>query len=53
VHLTFVELRARLGQLVADSGLHETLGREHFYPTIEATLADISRLDTGPAAPDG
>jgi MFS superfamily sulfate permease-like transporter len=49
VHLAFVELRARLGELVADYGLHETLDREHFYPTIQAALADIGRRDTGPA----
>lgn len=47
VHLAFVELRARLGQLVADYGLHETLDRTHFYPTIQSALADIGRLDAG------
>jgi len=45
VHLAFVELRSRLRALVVDYGLHDTLDRGHFYPTIDAALADIARLD--------
>ncbi len=42
VHLAFAELRDRLSELVADYGLHDTLDREHFYPSIDAALSDIS-----------
>lgn len=45
IHLAFVELRARLRELVSDYGLHETLDREHFYPDIETALTDIARPD--------
>jgi high affinity sulfate transporter 1 len=40
-HLAFVELRARLQELVSRYGLLSTLDRDHFYPTIEAALAAI------------
>ena len=43
VHLAFVELRDRLHDLVVRYGLDETLDRDHFYPSIEAALADIAR----------
>lgn len=52
VNLAFVELRDRLHDLVSRYGLHETLDRDHFYPTIAAALADIARLDANPE-PDG
>ena len=42
VHLAFVELRDRLQTLVVRYGLHTTLDREHFYPSLERALADIS-----------
>jgi high affinity sulfate transporter 1 len=42
VHLAFVELRARLQELVGDYGLYDTLDRDHFYPTIDAALAAIA-----------
>lgn len=45
VHLAFVELRGRLRDLVSTYGLDETLDRDHFYPGIEAALADIARMD--------
>jgi MFS superfamily sulfate permease-like transporter len=45
VHLAFVELRSRLHDLVVDYGLHDTLDRQHFYPSIETALADLARLD--------
>jgi high affinity sulfate transporter 1 len=48
VHLAFVEMRRRLQDLVVDYGLHETLDRDHFYPSIDAALADLARL--GPDA---
>jgi high affinity sulfate transporter 1 len=44
IHLAFVELRARLRELVAGYGLHDTLDRDHFYPDIDSALADIARL---------
>jgi MFS superfamily sulfate permease-like transporter len=45
VHLAFVELRGRLRDLVSRYGLDETLDRDHFYPSIDAALADIARMD--------
>ena len=45
VHLAFVELRDRLQDLVARYGLDETLDRDHFYPSVDAALDDIARLD--------
>ena len=45
VHVAFVELRDRLHELVVDYGLHKTLDRDHFYPTMEAALADIGLID--------
>jgi len=41
VHLAFVELRDRLQDLVQRYGLHSTLDREHFYPSLDAALDDI------------
>lgn len=52
VHLAFVELRSRLKDLVWSYGLDQTLDRDHFYPSIEAALADIERLGPDPDAPD-
>jgi high affinity sulfate transporter 1 len=48
VHLAFVELRERLHDLVGRYGLDQTLDRDHFYPTIDAALADIADLDARP-----
>ena len=48
VHLAFVELRDRLHDLVGRYGLDQTLDRDHFYPTIDAALADIADLDARP-----
>lgn len=45
VHLAFVELRSRLHDLVGRYGLDETLDGAHFYPSIDAALADIARID--------
>lgn len=45
VHLAFVELRGRLQDLVLRYGLLETLDRDHFYPSMDAALADIRALD--------
>jgi high affinity sulfate transporter 1 len=42
VHLAFVELRGRLQQLIQRYGLHTTLDREHFYPSLDRALADIT-----------
>jgi high affinity sulfate transporter 1 len=41
VHLAFVELRTRLRQKIERYGLYATLERTHFYPSIDAALADI------------
>ena len=41
VHLAFVEFRDRLQDLVVRYGLHTTLDREHFYPSLDQALAHI------------
>jgi high affinity sulfate transporter 1 len=41
VHLVFVEMRNRLRDLVTRYGLLDTLDARHFYPSIDAALADI------------
>lgn len=43
VHVAFVEMRDRLQDLVYRYGLFETLDRDHFYPSLEAALDDITR----------
>jgi high affinity sulfate transporter 1 len=43
IHLAFVELRTRLQELVSDYGLFETFDRRHFYPSIDAAIADARR----------
>jgi MFS superfamily sulfate permease-like transporter len=48
VHLAFVELRTRLQQQIERYGLYATLDRAHFYPSIEAALADIGTPTPGP-----
>jgi MFS superfamily sulfate permease-like transporter len=48
VHLVFVELRARLQQLTKRYGLFETLGSEHFYPTLHAAIDDIGTVAPSP-----
>ena len=51
VHLAFAEMRSRLQELVLRYGLFETLDRDHFYPTLDAALADIpGRADGDPVA---
>jgi MFS superfamily sulfate permease-like transporter len=42
VHVAFVELRTRLQDLVVRYGLLDTLDRDHFYPSMEAALAEIT-----------
>jgi MFS superfamily sulfate permease-like transporter len=48
VHLAFVELRERLQDLVRRYGLHSTLDREHFYPSLDAALDDIGEPELDP-----
>ncbi len=38
-HMAFVEMRARLQELVRRYGLFETLDRDRFYPSLEAAIA--------------
>ena len=45
VHLSFVEMRDRLQVLVRAYGLNTTLDQEHFYPSLERALADVSSAD--------
>jgi MFS superfamily sulfate permease-like transporter len=47
VHLAFAEMRSRLQDLTLTYGLFETLDRDHFYPTLDAALAEIRTLGTG------
>jgi high affinity sulfate transporter 1 len=44
-HLAFAEMRARLRDLTLRYGLLETLDRDHFYPTLDAALAQIPSRD--------
>ena len=41
IHMAFVEMRARLQDLVFRYGLFETLDRDRFYPTLLAAVAAI------------
>ena len=41
IHMAFVEMRARLQDLVLRYGLFETLDRDRFYPTLPAAVAAI------------
>ena len=41
IHMAFVEMRARLQDLVLRYGLFETLDRDRFYPTLLAAVAAI------------
>ncbi len=41
IHLAFAELRGRLQDLTLRYGLFKTLDRDHFYPTLEAAMAEI------------
>ena len=41
IHMAFVEMRARLQDLVLRYGLFETLDRDRFYPTLSAAVAAI------------
>lgn len=50
IHMAFVEMRARLQDLVFRYGLYETLDRNRFYPTLEAGLDEIER--TRPPEPN-
>ena len=55
IHMAFVEMRARLQELVFRYGLYETLDRDRFYPTVEAALADLRPAGSetpGTPAPD-
>jgi high affinity sulfate transporter 1 len=42
VHLAFVELRARLQDLLLRYGLLETIDRQHFYPSVGSALQDVA-----------
>ena len=41
VHMAFAEMRTRLRELLQRYGLFETLDRDRFYPTLDATLDAI------------
>ena len=51
VHMAFVELRARLQELVLRYGLLETLAEEHFYTSMDAAVEGIKAHDVR-GAPD-
>ena len=42
IHMAFAEMRDRLQDVVLRYGLLETLDGDHFYPTLEAALEDIT-----------
>jgi high affinity sulfate transporter 1 len=42
IHMAFVEMRHRLQEMALRYGLMNTLDADHFYPTIEAALAEIN-----------
>ena len=46
-HLAFVEMRSRLQDLTFRYGLFETLDRDHFYPTLERALEEITSEQNG------
>lgn len=52
IHLAFVELRARLQELVFQYGLFETMDWNRFYPTMDAALHAIEQ-GVDPDAADG
>ena len=52
VHLAFVELRARLEELVLRYGLFETVDRDRFYPTLETAFGAIASGPGPGADPD-
>lgn len=53
VHLVFVEPRDRLPDLVHRYGLHTTLDREHFYPSLAQALDAINNAaEDSPMPPD-
>jgi len=43
VRLAFVDMRDRLKELIVSYGLLETLGEEHFYPSVKRALAAMER----------
>ena len=51
IHMAFVEMRARLQDLVRRYGLFETLDRDRFYPTLEAAVAALGGGMSRPGAP--
>jgi high affinity sulfate transporter 1 len=51
-HLAFAEMRRRVQDLTLRYGLLETLDHDHFYPTLDAALAQIRSGDDS-AAPRG
>jgi high affinity sulfate transporter 1 len=42
IHMACAEMRSRLQTLTQRYGLFETLDRDHFYPTLDAALRDIT-----------
>lgn len=46
IHIAFAELRNRLQELTEGYGLLDRLDRDHFYPTLDAALAEIRALGT-------
>ena len=52
VHMAFVEMRARVRELVGRYGLFETLDRDRFYPTLDSGLTAIEgELGAGGSVP--
>jgi high affinity sulfate transporter 1 len=53
IHLTFVELRTRLRDLLSQYGLIGALDREHFYPRVNDALAAIEAIERSRASRRG
>jgi MFS superfamily sulfate permease-like transporter len=53
VHVAFVELRARIQDLLHRYGMFATLDRSHIFPTIEMALAAIGPANGGSALEPG
>ena len=49
ITLVVARLRTRMQDQFELSGLTETIGPEHFYPTVHAAVQEIVRSQEGPA----
>jgi anti-anti-sigma regulatory factor len=45
IELVVARLHTRIGEQFADAGVTETIGKNHFYPTIRAAVAACARME--------